>query len=261
MGIKIWSDGSPWVGNAATSFPYLDTDVTRSLGLAGTRGEANYTEDEILEISKPYFENGWQISCHANGDAAVALVLDAWERMLADSPREDHRLRLEHVGAMTPDQFRRATELGVTCSLFVDHLYYWGDVLVDDLFGPERGARWAAAGSAIKAGQRISFHNDGPVTPTNPLRNIADAVTRRTRSGRVLAPEERISVPDALRAETINSAWHLRSEDAIGAIVPGMHADLVVLSANPLLVDPDDIADLEVLATILEGRTVFGKLE
>ncbi len=60
MGIKIWSDGSPWVGNAATSFPYLDTDVTRSLGLAGTRGEANYTEDEILEISKPYFENGWQ---------------------------------------------------------------------------------------------------------------------------------------------------------------------------------------------------------
>nr|WP_271214255.1 amidohydrolase [Rhodococcus wratislaviensis]GLK41786.1 hypothetical protein GCM10017611_86620 [Rhodococcus wratislaviensis] len=261
VGIKIWSDGSPWVGNAATSFPYLDTDVTRSLGLAGTRGEANYTEDEILEISKPYFENGWQISCHANGDAAVALVLDAWERMLADSPREDHRLRLEHVGAMTPDQFRRATELGVTCSLFVDHLYYWGDVLVDDLFGPERGARWAAAGSAINAGQRISFHNDGPVTPTNPLRNIADAVTRRTRSGRVLAPEERISVPDALRAETINSAWHLRSEDAIGAIVPGMHADLVVLSANPLLVDPDDIAGLEVLATILEGRTVFGKLE
>ncbi len=120
---------------------------------------------------------------------------------------------------MTPDQFRRATELGVTCSLFVDHLYYWGDVLVDDLFGPERGARWAAAGSAIKAGQRISFHNDGPVTPTNPLRNIADAVTRRTRSGRVLAPEERISVPD-VRAETINSAWHLRSEDAIGGDRP-----------------------------------------
>ncbi|MCQ4119950.1 amidohydrolase [Rhodococcus tibetensis] len=261
VGIKIWSDGSPWVGNAATSFPYIDSEVTRSLGLAGTRGKANYTADEVYDISRPYFEKGWQISCHANGDDAVTMVLDAWERMLAEVPREDHRLRLEHVGAMRPDQFRRATELGVTCSMFVDHLYYWGDVLVDDLFGAERGSHWAAAASAIAAGQRISFHNDGPVTPTNPLRNIADAVTRRTRSGRVLAPEERIPVLEALRAETVNSAWHLHSEDAIGSITPGKHADLVVLSANPLRVDPEDIADLEVLATILEGRTVFGKLE
>ncbi|MEU2001961.1 amidohydrolase [Rhodococcus sp. NPDC019627] len=261
VGIKIWSDGSPWVGNAATSFPYIDSEVTRALGLAGTRGKANYTAEEVHDISRPYFEKGWQISCHANGDDAVSLVLDAWERMLTEVPREDHRLRLEHVGAMRPEQFRRATELGVTCSMFVDHLYYWGDVLVDDLFGAERGSRWAAAASAIAAGQRISFHNDGPVTPTNPLRNITDAVTRRTRSGRVLAPEERIPVLEALRAETINSAWHLRSEDAIGSITPGKHADLVVLSANPLRVDPDDIAGLEVLATILEGRTVFGKLE
>ncbi|AOW91938.1 amidohydrolase [Rhodococcus sp. WMMA185] len=260
VGIKIWADGSPWVGNAATSFPYIDSDATRAMGLAGTRGKANYTEDEVLEISQPYFEKGWQISAHTNGDDAVTVVLDAWERMLAEAPREDHRLRLEHVGAMTPDQFRRAAELGVTCSMFVDHLYYWGDVLVDDLFGPERGSSWAAAASAIAAGQRISFHNDAPVTPANPLRNIADAVTRRTRSGRVLGPEERISVMEALRAETINSAWHLHSDDVIGAIKPGMHADFVVLSSNPLFVDPDEIADLNVLATIMEGQTVFGKL-
>ncbi|MFZ2174325.1 MAG: amidohydrolase [Rhodococcus sp. (in: high G+C Gram-positive bacteria)] len=261
VGIKIWADGSPWLGNVALGFPYIESAATRALGLVGSRGSANYTADEILEISRPYFENGWQISCHATGDETITMVLDAWERMLADIPREDHRLRLEHVGAMRPDQFRRATELGVTCSIFVDHLYYWGDVLVDDLFGPEYGERWAAAGSAIAAGQRISFHNDAPVTPLSPLRNITDAVTRRTRSGRVLAPDERISAEEALRAETINSAWHLRSEDVIGSITPGMHADLVVLSANPLSVDPYEIADLEVLATILEGRTVFGKLE
>ncbi|WP_072688040.1 amidohydrolase [Rhodococcus marinonascens] len=260
VGIKIWADGSPWVGNAATSFPYIDSEVTRAMGLVGTRGKTNYTEDEVLEISRPYFEKGWQISCHANGDDAVTVALDAWERMLADTPRDDHRLRLEHVGAMTPDQFRRATELGVTCSMFIDHLYYWGDILVDDLFGSERGTSWAAASSAIAMGQRISFHNDAPVTPINPLRNIADAVTRRTRSGRVLGPDERISVLEALRAETINSAWHLHSDDAIGAIMPGMHADFVVLSANPLLVEPDEIADLRILATIMEGRTVFGKL-
>lgn len=228
--------------------------------MACSHGGANYTGEQILEISTPYYEQGWQIACHAHGDDAITMVLDAWEQMLSANPRDDHRLRLEHVGAMRPDQFRRAADLGVTCSLFVDHLYYWGDVLVDDLFGSERGGHWAAAGSALAAGHRISFHNDGPVTPTDPLRNIADAVTRRSRGGRVLAPEERIPVEAALRAQTVDAAWQLFSEDSIGALKPGMHADLVVLSANPLAVDPERIADIEVRATVFAGATVYGSL-
>ncbi|MGO4204334.1 amidohydrolase [Rhodococcus sp. TAF43] len=260
VGIKIWSDGSPWIGNIALSFPYLDTPATRALGMACSHGHANYTKDQIVEISTPYYEQGWQIACHSHGDEAITMVLDAWEEMLGDNPRPDHRLRLEHVGAMRPDQFRRAARLGVTCSLFVDHLYYWGDVLVDDLFGSDHGAHWAAAGSAVAAGHRISFHNDGPVTPTNPIRNIADAVTRRSRSGHVLAPEERIPVGAALRAQTIDAAWQLFSDESIGSLTPGAHADIVVLSANPLTVDPDALADLEVRATVFAGKTVHGSL-
>src|SRR6202041_4209840 len=103
-------------------------------------------------------------------------------------PRDDHRLRLEHVGAIRDEQLQRAAALGVTCSIFVDQIHYWGDVIVDGLFGEERGSRWMPAGSAVATGMRISLHNDPPVTPEEPLRNISVAVTRRGPSGRGLAP-------------------------------------------------------------------------
>lgn len=264
IGIKLWADGSPWVGNIATSFAYLDTPATRSLGLEpGHRGHANYTPEQIADISEAYFTAGWQLACHVHGDAAVDVVLDAWEQLLERHPRADHRLRLEHVGSMTPQQFQRAAALGVTASIFVDHLYYWGDVLVDDLFGPEHGAVWAAAGSAVASGMRISFHNDGQVTPPEPLRNIEMAVTRRSKSGRILAPQERISVQQALRAQTIDSAYQLFSEHEIGSLAPGKFADLVVLAGSPLATDLSTdtaagaIADIAVLETILGGKTVF----
>ncbi|WP_157509759.1 amidohydrolase [Leifsonia sp. Root4] len=263
VGIKLWADGSPWVGNIATSFPYLDTPATRSLGLKpGHRGHANYTPEQIAEISEAYFAAGWQLACHVHGDAAVDTVLDAWEALLQRHPRPDHRLRLEHVGAMSAAQFERAAALGITASIFIDHLYYWGDVLVDDLFGPEHGAPWAAAGSAAASGMRISFHNDGQVTPPEPLRNIEIAVTRRSNRGRVLAPEQRISVEQALRAQSINSAEQLFSEHEIGSITPGKFADLVVLGRSPLVagagtdVAAGAIADIPVLETILAGVTV-----
>lgn len=239
VGIKMWADGSPWVGNIATSFPYLDTDATRALGLEPHHhGQANYTPEQIEEISAAYFSHGWQLACHVHGDDAVDSVLDAWERVVQRHPRDDHRLRLEHVGAMTPAQFVRAASLGVTASVFIDHLYYWGDVLVDDLFGTEHGAPWARAGSALAAGLRISFHNDGSVTPPEPLRNIEIAATRRSKSGRLLAPEERITVAQALRAETIDSAFQLFSDHEVGSIEPGKLADFVVLGSSPLAVDP-----------------------
>jgi predicted amidohydrolase YtcJ len=263
VGIKLWADGSPWVGSVATSFPYLDTPATRSLGLEPHHhGQANYTAAEIEEISGAYFAAGWQLACHAHGDVAIDMVLDAWERLLLDGARPDHRLRLEHVGAMTREQFERAARLGVTASLFIDHLYYWGDVLVDDLFGDEHGSEWVRAGSALAAGMRISFHNDGQVTPPEPLRNIEIAVTRRSRSGRVLAPAERITAQQALRAHTLDGAYQLFSDHEVGSITVGKLADLVVLGSSPL--EPDartapagSIANIPVRETIVGGRTVY----
>src|ERR1041384_7690485 len=120
-GIKIWVDGSPWIGNIDLSFPYLDTDATRSIGIPkGSCGCANYTREQLTEIVGAYFPLGWPIACHVQGDAGVDTILDVYEQALQDNPRDDHRLRLEHVGAIRDDQLKRAVELGVTCSIFVD---------------------------------------------------------------------------------------------------------------------------------------------
>lgn len=258
VGIKIWVDGSPWVGNIDLTFPYLDTPATRAIGVPpGSRGCANYTREQLAEIVGAYFPRGWQIACHVHGDGGVDTILDVYEEALRRNPRDDHRLRLEHVGAIRPDQLRRAAELGVTCSIFVDQIHYWGDVIVDDLFGAQRGSRWMPAGSAVAAGMRISLHNDPSVTPEEPLRNISVAATRVAPSGRVLAPEERLTVEQAIRAQTIDAAWQLFAEDAIGSLQVGKYADMVVLSADPRTVPPEQIADLAVRATFLAGRQVY----
>lgn len=259
-GIKIWVDGSPWVGNIDLTFPYLDTDATRIIGVVpGSCGHANYTREQLAEIVHTFFPQGWQMACHVHGDHGVDTILDIYEEALQRWPRDDHRLRLEHVGAITPAQLRRAHDLGVTCSVFVDQIHYWGDIIVDGLFGPERGDVWMPAGSAVATGMRISLHNDPPVTPEEPLRNISVAATRIAPSGRVLAPQERLTVEAAIRAQTIDAAWQLFSDDAIGSLEIGKYADLVVLSADPRSVPPEAVADLEVLATYLAGQQVFAK--
>ncbi|BBX65107.1 hypothetical protein MSAS_42810 [Mycobacterium saskatchewanense] len=260
VGIKIWVDGSPWVGNIALSFPYLDTAATRAIGVVpGSCGHANYTKEQLTEIVGAYYPLGWPMACHVQGDAGVDTILDVYEEALSRHPRPDHRLRLEHVGAIRPEQLQRAADLGVTCSIFVDQIHYWGDIIVDGLFGEEHGSRWMPAGSAVATGMRISLHNDPPVTPEEPLRNISVAVTRTAPSGRVLAPEERLTVDQAIRAQTIDAAWQLFSDDAIGSLEVGKYADMVVLSADPRAVPPERIAELDVRATYLAGRRVCGE--
>jgi predicted amidohydrolase YtcJ len=258
VGIKIWLDGSPWIGNIDLSFPYLDTDATRTIGVTpGSCGHANYSREQLTEIVAAYFPLGWPMACHVQGDAGVDTVLDVYQEALHRWPKKDHRLRLEHVGAIRPEQLRRAADLGVTCSLFVDQIHYWGDIIVDGLFGEEHGSRWMPAGSAVATGMRISLHNDPPVTPEEPLRNISVAATRAAPSGRVLAPDERLTVEQAIRAQTIDAAWQLFADDVIGSLEVGKYADMVVLSADPRDVPPEQIADLEVRATYLAGRQVY----
>ncbi|MEB4613461.1 amidohydrolase, partial [Leucobacter sp. M11] len=255
IGVKVWSDGSPWVGTIATSFPYLDTAATRALGLEpGHVGEANFSREQLIEIGSGYAPQGWQLACHAHGDLAVSDTLDAYETLIERHGLRDHRMRLEHVGAMTPEQFRRAQSLGVTVSVFVDHLRYWGEVLVDDLFGETRGAAWADAGAAFAAGLRATFHNDGWVTPNEPFQNMAVAETRTSRGGRVLGGGHPVSRADALRAHTVNAAWQLFSEHEVGALAPGRFADFVTLDRDPRTVPADELAQTRVTGTWLAGR-------
>ncbi|GGF40159.1 amidohydrolase [Subtercola lobariae] len=259
IGVKTWADGSPWIGNIATSFAYLDTPATRAMGLEpGHRGALNFDREQIVAIARQYASEGWQLACHAHGDLAIDATLDAWQQVIEENHLTDHRFRLEHVGAMTPAQFERAAALGVCVSIFADHVYYWGEVLVDDLFGPEHGGRWADTAAALAAGLEPTFHNDGTVTPLEPFRNMATAMTRRTRSGRVLDQATGIDLVDALRAHTTSAAKQLFAEDIVGSITPGKYADLVVIDRDPFAVTPVQLAETRVLATYFAGELVFG---
>lgn len=258
VGIKIWSDGSPWVGNIATSFPYLDTAATRALGFEkGHIGHANYTTEQLIEIGSQYAGEGWQFACHSHGDVAIDSTLDAYEALIEKFDLKDHRFRIEHCGLMTPAQFERAAKIGATVSLFVDHITYWGDVIVDDLFG-ERGLAYADAGAAFAAGHRATFHNDGTVTPCEPLRNMAAAETRTSRTGRHLDGGSGVSRLDSLRAHTSNAAWQLRSEHEIGALAPGLCADFAVIDVDPRIAPPEQLAEARVLATAVNGALDTG---
>lgn len=256
-GVKTWSDGSPWVGNIATSFPYLDTPATRDLGLEPHHiGRANYTADELRAIAEPYAAAGWQLACHVHGDRAIDATLDVYAQIIAQHGLTDHRFRLEHCGAMTPAQFARAASLGVTVSLFVDHITYWGEVLVDDLFGAEHGGAWADAGAAFAAGHRATFHNDGWVTPNEPFRNMAVAETRTTRSGFRMPGGTPVTREQALLAHTANAAWQLFSDHEVGTLAPGLLADFIVVDRDPLAVSAEELAATRVTATYVGGIRV-----
>lgn len=248
QGIKLWADGSPWVGTMAASFPYLDTPTTENAQIApGVRGESvmNYTRVQLDQLLDTYADTGLQFAIHCNGDVALDIVLDAYARALVTKGLmgTDHRWRVEHVSGCRGDQFARAASLGVEVSMLAAHVIYWGDLLDGSIFEPEIGSQWIRAGDAFKSGASVSFHNDGLVTPPIPLLNVQTMVTRRTPSGELHGPIQQISLEDAFRAHTINAARHLFRDHDLGSIKVGKLADFVELSANPFEVDVTRLTD------------------
>lgn len=259
-GLKLWVDGTPLEGKSLHKEPFLDTEVTRKMGLiAPCCGSANYTEEQLLTTCRAYAEVGLQFAAHVQGDAAVDRILDVYATVLAERGLigTDHRWRLEHCGGMSKEQFERAAGLGVTCSMFVQHVYYFGDSYVDDILGQERGSHWMSLRSAIDSGIRMSLHNDGYFTPPEPIASIQTAATRVAKSGREMGVDECITVDEALRAVTIDAAWHLFSEHEVGSIEVGKLADFAELTADPYSVKAADLNDkVVVTATWLNGKKV-----
>lgn len=260
LGVKLWADGSPFVGNIAVSRPFrTNATTTEAMHLPPEHhGALNHSHGELSAAVAGHTRDGHQIAVHAHGDRAIDQTLNAFEGALQAVARPDHRWRMEHCGVIRDDQLERAAALGVTVSFFISHVYYWGEVLRTTLFDEEIAERWMASASALRAGVRFSFHNDGVVTPPDPLLNIQTAVLRLTRAGgRVLGPEQRITVEQAIRACTIDAAWQLFLDDEAGSLEPGKSADLVVLSANPLRVPHEQIAAQSVEATYRAGERVW----
>ncbi|MHB1066403.1 MAG: amidohydrolase [Candidatus Nanopelagicales bacterium] len=261
-GIKLWADGSPWVGNIATSFGYLDNERTRAaqieLGPLAEKG-MNYTRGELDAILDRFVPLGYQLAFHCNGDVGFDVVLDAYEHALAKHGLlgTDHRWRVEHLGAARGDQFVRAASLGVTCSMSPFQYIYWGDLLDGTMFAPEIGSQWQALQDAFQAGVRPTFHHDGSVCPPNCLFTIQHAVTRTTVAGTVHGANQAVTLDQALRACTIHGAYQLKRDHEIGSVEAGKLADLVELSADPYGVEPGQIVDKVIVqGTWLGGRRI-----
>ena len=259
IGVKLTADGSPWVGNIAISDTYLNTDTTlKMMGLpADNRGDLNWSDDKLQEFIDTYGAQDWQLSVHAHGDLAIEQVLACYEKTLARSRGHDRRFRIEHCGAITDAQITRAAGLGVLVSFFPAHVYWWGECMRHDLFKLSTAERWMPMKSAERAGMRISLHNDGMVTPTNPMLNIRTAVTRLTRAGNVLGPDQRISLDKALRAHTIDAAFQLFMDQETGSLETGKSADVVWLETDPYGSDPERLHEIGVRGTWLRGKETF----
>ena len=273
-GLKFWADGSPWLGTIATSFPYLDTAAVRRAGITDLLPKEkalNYNRDQLDAMLAAHAASGWQIACHANGDLTIDLVLDCFEDALRAHGLlgTDHRWRLEHVGAVRPDQLQRMAALGVVPTFGLFQMMQWGDLLDGELYAPEFGARWSPVGDAASVNLdqlHQSYHNDGNISPPNPLASVQAAVTRRANRatedggyelarGNLHGPEQQVSLHVALRAITINAAYILRREHELGSITAGKWADFTQLSANPYEVDPTQLTDqVSVRRTWLAGR-------
>ena len=262
-GVKLWTDGSVWVGNVAISFPYLDSEATRLAGIdpavAGGPQSMNYSREELDAILNRAAPAGWQMAFHANGDLAIELALDAYEVALQrhNLLGTDHRWRLEHAGAGTRAHFDRAARLGVHVSMSPFQYYYWGDLLDGQIFDHDHGGPWQSFADAVASGACVSFHNDGSVSPPTPVINVQTAVTRRTRAGNVHGIDQAISLDDALRAQTINAARTLRRDHLVGSIAVGKYADFVELTADPYAVDPAQLAvSAQVAGTWVGGHRI-----
>ena len=187
----------------------------------------------------------------------VEAILDAYETVLTEAPRADHRFRIEHCQMATEAQLDRMQRLGVMASFFAVHTYYWGDRHERLFLGPGRAHRIDPLASALGREIHFALHSDCPVTPVSPLMSVWSAVTRITREGRVLGPEQRVAAADALRAFTLDAAY-LAFEDGIkGSLAPGKLADLVVLERDPLDVPPEEIRDIHVSQTLVGGEVVW----
>lgn len=191
-----------------------------------------------------------------NGDAAAQALIDG----VRTNGLSGKRTIAIHNQVVQLDQLAEMKQLDIQPSFFANHTFYWGDWHRDVALGPKRADFISPQASAWAIGLRPTAHNDSPVVPPDMLRLVWSSVNRRSQSGDILGPLERIPVYRALQQVTINAAWQIGEDKEKGSIEPGKRADLVVLDGNPLSIDPAELYKLRVVATIKDGKAVFGSL-
>lgn len=253
-GAKFSLDGSPQGKTAWLSRPYHVPPTGQGADYRGL--QTMPTEVAVRELARCY-ERGWQALVHANGDAAVDLLIAAAREAERRHGRADRRIVLIHGQALREDQVDPVRALGIVPSLFPMHTYYWGDFHRDSVLGPERAEDISPTGWLMERGMIFTTHHDAPVAKPDSMRVLSATVTRRTRSGAVLGARHRVPVATALKAMTIWAAHQHFEEADKGTLEPGKLADFAVLSESPLEVAPERLAEIRVVATIKEGAEVF----
>jgi hypothetical protein len=244
--IKLFADGAIYSLAMQLRDPYLGEG----------HGEWIMPPDVFARSFKVYWEAGYQVHVHVNGDAGIDMVLDTVEANMRRQPRYDHRTVAIHLAVSRPDQVARMKRLGVIASANPYYVSALADAYGQKGLGPERADSMVRLGDFERAGLSYSLHSDMPMAPGQPLFLMHCAVNRITESGRIAAPEQRAGRLAALQAVTLNAAHALRLEDEIGSIVAGKLANFSILEENPMTVDAARIKDIAVWGTVHEGRVL-----
>lgn len=250
-GWKIVSDGSNQGRTGWQREPYLNSD---------DRGIHYIAPDELKEMVQHRAKQGWPLALHGNGDAAIDSILDAVEAAThAGIDMKSLRCRIEHSSILHNEQIARMKDLGVSPSFLINHVYFWGQTMRDNIFGPQKVQLLDRCAAVENAGLNWTMHSDAPVSSMGTLQKIRVAVARDLwkEPGTVLAPQERVSVEAAIRAVTINAAWQCHSDHEIGSLEKGKLADFVILESDPRKVEPTNISNIKISETWMNGNQVF----
>jgi predicted amidohydrolase YtcJ len=242
--IKLFTDGAMYSQNMVLRDGYLD----------GHQGAWLMENDVFREAFKLYWDAGYQIHVHQNGDSGLDRLLDVLDENMKRNPREDHRTTVVHFGYSAFDQIDRMKKLGVIVSANPYYVSVLSDLYSREGVGYERSQQMVRLGDVDRAKIILSLHSDMPMAPASPLVLMHAAINRINYADEVAGPNQRISALTALKGVTLNSAYVLGIENDYGSISPGKYANLTVLSDNPLSIDPLKIDKINVIATIVEGR-------
>jgi predicted amidohydrolase YtcJ len=245
--VKYWADGSASERTMRMSTPFQ--------GRPDDYGILTMDQSEIDAAVDDALRNGWRIGIHANGDVTIDMVLNSYERALADWNGPNPRLRLEHCSLVNPGLLQRIKDTGSIPTPFYTYAHYHGNKWPD--YGEEKMQWMFAHRSFLDYDIPVAPASDYTPGPFEPLMAIQSMVTRRDFNGRVWGANQRISVREAMKICTVNGAWASMEEGIKGNIVPGKLADLVILGADPNDTVVDEIKNITVLRTIVGGKVVY----
>jgi len=219
------------------------------------KGNITDTQDSLNAWIERVHRAGIQPNCHANGDVAIDMTLTAFERAQKLAPRTDVRPKITHCTLINDDLIRRMKALNVVPAAFTSYAYYNSDKF--HFYGEELMKRCMAYRTFLDAGIVAAAGSDFSPGPFDPRMAIQGMVTRTGWNGETWGANQKVSVDEALRINTINGAYNSHEEALKGSITPGKLADFVILSDDLHTVSQDKIKDLEIVRTVVGGKTVY----